>query len=246
MPDISDYYPLIEKGFATQATANNGLLTAADSRLFPKPGKEAAAPPSPNGSHARTPFHEVAASSAARREIRVGMIFPAHLIEQPAEHLQVTAQRIGAQTIPWVEETIARSVFAALVADRNISPNSRPADPMQYHSPFAKMYDNVKGSDDSGPLTWLMSGNAWAKCMAQYPRHTIKKREDAWFLDERVIVLELNDEAYGILYGIFNPGLTVQITDVAVGPFLGYPDDVKLSVRVEWAVSDKNLFWCWE
>lgn len=186
------------------------------------------------------------ATAAARQEIRVGMVFPAHLIEQPAEHLQVTAQRMGEQTVPWVEETIARSVFTALVADRNISPNGRPAEPMQHHSPFVKMYENVKGADDGAPLTWLMSGMAWAKCKAQYPRHAIKKREDAWFLDERVIVLELNDEAYGILYGAFDPGLSVQITDVAVGPFLGYPDDVKLSVRVEWAVSDKNLFWRWE
>ena len=189
MPDISDYYPLMEKGVAAQATSSNGLLTAADSYLFPKPGEEASAGAAPNGGPARTPFSEVIATAAAKQEIRVGMVFPAHLIEQPAEHLQVTAQRMGEQTVPWVEETIARSVFTSLVADRNISPNGRPAEPMQHHSPFAKIYENVKGADDGAPLTWLMSGMAWAKCKAQYPRHAIKKREDAWFLDERVIVL---------------------------------------------------------
>ena len=95
MPDISDYYPLMEKGFAAQAMSSNGLLTAADSYLFPKPGEEASAGTAPNGGPARTPFSEVIATAAAKQEIRVGMVFPAHLIEQPTEHLQVTAQRMG-------------------------------------------------------------------------------------------------------------------------------------------------------
>ena len=246
MTDISDYYHLIEKGFTAQVASSNGLLAAADCRLFPKPEGSASAGVAPNGDPARTPFREVAASAVAKQEVQVGVIFPAHLTEQPAEHLEVTARRMGAETVRRVEEAIARSVFAALVADRNISPNGRPAEPMQRHSPFAKMYESVKGSGDGAPLTWLMSGGAWGKCMAQYPRHTIKKWEDAWFLDERVIVLDLNDEAYGILYGTLDPGLIVQITDAEVGPFLGYPDNVKLSLQAEWAVCDPELFLCWQ
>ena len=246
MTDISDYYHLIEKGFKAQVASSNGLLTVADCRLFPKPEDSASAGAAPNGDPARTPFREVAASAVAKQEVRIGMGFPSHWAEQPKEHLEVTAQRMGWQTVPWVEETIARRVFAALIADRNISHNGRPADPMQNHSPYAKMYEKIKGADDGSPLTWLMSGRAWANCKALYPRHTIKKRDDAWFLDERVIVLKLNDEAYGILYGTLDPGLSVQITDVEVGPFLGYPDDVKVSVQVEWAVRDPELFLCWQ
>ena len=246
MTDISDYYHLIEKGFTAQVASSNGLLAAADCRLFPKPEGSASAGAAPNGDPARTPFREVTASAVAKQEIQASMIFPAHWTEQPKEHLEVTAQRMGWHIVPWVEETIARGAFATLVDDRNISPNGRPAQPLQHHSPYAKMYDTVKGAYDDAPLTWLMSVGAWAKCKAQYPRHTIDRRDDAWFFDERVIELELNDEEYGILYGTFNPGLSIQITDVGVGPFLGYPDKVKVSVEVEWAVRDPELFLCWQ
>lgn len=252
MPNISDYYPLMEKGFTTRATSYNGLLSMSDCRLFPKLGEDASAPASPNGSPDRRPFQEVAASAAARREVRVGIIFPAHLIEQPAEHLQVTAQRMGAQTVHWVEETITQSVFDSLITDRNIFPNGQPADPIKLHTtkrymPFAKMYERFDDAEDGIANTWIMTGKTWAMCKALYPRHaTDRKREGKWLFGERVAVVEFNDYEHGILYGIFNPGLTVKITDVAIGPFLGYPDEVKLSIGGEWAVSDKNLFWCWE